>query len=205
MPDPAGIIRVGGFESLSLCDWPGEIVATVFCQGCPWDCSYCHNPGLLPATGEQELPWQDILQFLGTRRGLLDGVVFSGGEPTLQRGLGVAMAQVRAMGFRIGLHTGGAYPRRLAEVLSLVDWVGLDIKVAFADYQRITRVAGSGARARESLELLLSSGVDYELRTTVSPELFDDKALADLKRDLAAFTIGKHKIQECRPVISQGH
>lgn len=75
------IIRVGGFEGLSLCDWPGEIVATVFCQGCPWDCTYCHNPELLPATGTRELSWQGILAFLETRRGLLDGVVFSGGEP----------------------------------------------------------------------------------------------------------------------------
>ncbi len=202
MTDAQNTIRVGGFEGLSLCDWPGEIVATVFCQGCPWDCSYCHNPGLLPAVGEHELPWPEILAFLETRRGLLDGLVFSGGEPTLQRGLADAMAQVRAMGFRIGLHTGGAYPRRLAEVLPMVDWVGLDIKSAFADYERITRVSGSGSKARQSFELLLASQVDYELRTTVSPDFFDAAALAGLTDDLGRFGATNHKLQECRPVVS---
>lgn len=205
MTEADNTIRVGGFEGLSLCDWPGEIVATVFCQGCPWDCSYCHNPGLLPAVSEYELPWPEILAFLETRRGLLDGVVFSGGEPTLQRGLGEAISQVRAMGFRIGLHTGGAYPRRLAEVLPMVDWVGLDIKSAFADYERITRVSGSGAKARQSLELLLASRVDYELRTTVSPELLDADALAELAGELGGFGAKNHKLQECRPVASGRH
>ncbi len=199
------IIRVGGFEGLSLCDWPGEIVATVFCQGCPWDCSYCHNPELLPATGKRELSWQGILAFLETRRGLLDGVVFSGGEPTLQRGLGQAIAQVRAMGFRVGLHSGGAYPRRLAEVLPMVDWVGLDIKSTFADYERITRASGSGSKARASLQLLLDSGVDYELRTTVAPEFFDDKALADLERELGSLGARNHKLQEYRPIELHSH
>jgi pyruvate formate lyase activating enzyme len=198
LTDTADIIRVGGFEALSMCDWPGEIVATVFCQGCPWDCSYCHNPALLPATGEQELPWQDILMFLESRRGLLDGVVFSGGEPTLQRGLGQAIAEVRAMGFRIGLHTGGAYPRRLAEVLPMIDWVGFDIKSSFADYKWITRASGSGPRARASLGLLLDSGVDYELRTTVSPDFLDTETLGKLADELEALGAKNHKLQECR-------
>lgn len=197
---PADTIRVGGFESLSLCDWPGEIVATVFCQGCPWDCSYCHNPHLLPPVGRQEMQWRELLAFLQKRRRLLDGVVFSGGEPTLQGGLMSAIRSVRALGYRIGLHSAGPYPERLAAVLPLVDWVGFDIKAAFADYDRITRVPHSGKKARKSLEYLLESGVDYELRTTVDPNLFDDGALLRLKADLAAFGVGAHRLQEYRPV-----
>ena len=192
--------RVGGFESLSFCDWPGEIVATVFAQGCPWDWPYCHNPHLLPAIGSNELDWTDVLAFLETRRGLLDGVVFSGGEPTLQRGLGAAIADIRAMGYRIGLHSGGPYPQRLAAILPLVDWVGFDIKAAFTDYDRITRVPGSGLKARKSLELLLESGVDYELRTTVDPSLLDNKAIAMIGAELAAYGTVSHKLQQCRPI-----
>ncbi|WP_210237859.1 anaerobic ribonucleoside-triphosphate reductase activating protein [Aliirhizobium smilacinae] len=192
--------RVGGFESLSFCDWPGEIVATVFAQGCPWDCPYCHNPHLLPAIGSNELDWTDLLGFLETRRGLLDGVVFSGGEPTLQRGLGAAIANIRTMGYRIGLHSGGPYPQRLAAILPLVDWVGFDIKAAFTDYDRITRVPGSGLKARKSLELVLESGVDYELRTTIDPSLLDDKAVAMIGAELAAYGIVSHKLQKYRPI-----
>lgn len=180
-------IRVGGFERFSLCDWPDRLVATVFCQGCPWDCPYCHNPHLLPANGPHAVAWRDVLAFLESRRGLLDGVVFSGGEPTMQQGLPEAIRAVRALGFDIGLHSAGPYPDRLAAVLPLVDWVGFDVKAAFGEYDRITRVPRSGERASASLRHLLASGVACDLRTTVDPHLLDDAALARLHADLAPF------------------
>lgn len=199
MPDPSGsAIRVGGFEGLSLCDWPGQITATIFCQGCPWDCPYCHNPHLIPSISETELEWSGILRFLETRRGLIDGVVFSGGEPTLQKGLEEAIHQVRSMGFRIGLHSAGPYPERLASVLPLVDWIGFDVKAAFADYEQVTRTPKSGSRARKSLEHVLGSGIDYQIRTTIDPTLLDDEAIKRLKADLAAFGVQDHKLQEMR-------
>ena len=191
-------IRVGGLERLSLCDWPGELVATVFLQGCPWSCGYCHNPHLIPAQAETGLDWGAVLGFLHARRGLLDGVVFSGGEPTLQTALPHAIQEVRDMGFRIGLHTGGAYPTRLAAVLPLVDWVGFDVKAPFDDYADTTAVPGSGARARESLALLLASGVDHEVRTTVHPALLDDAALARMQVELDAMGVRVWKRQVFR-------
>ncbi|HEX7972614.1 MAG TPA: anaerobic ribonucleoside-triphosphate reductase activating protein, partial [Thiobacillus sp.] len=157
--DSSAFLRVGGLTPLSTTDWPGQLAAVVFCQGCPWRCGYCHNPDLIPARGANEIPWDDVLAFLHRRQGLLDGVVFSGGEPTLQAALPDAMREVRALGFRIGLHTGGAYPQRLAAVLPLVDWVGFDVKAPFADYARITGAAGSGARALAGLQQVLASGV----------------------------------------------
>ncbi|MHB1144601.1 MAG: anaerobic ribonucleoside-triphosphate reductase activating protein [Thiobacillus sp.] len=194
-------LRVGGLTPLSTTDWPGMLAAVVFCQGCPWRCRYCHNPGLIPARGENEIPWDDVLAFLRRRQGLLDGVVFSGGEPTLQPGLADAMREVRALGFRVGLHTGGAYPRRLAEVLPLVDWVGLDAKAPFADYPRITGVAGSGERARSSLERVLASGVAHDIRTTVHPALLADADVVNLAQDLSAHGVKHYVIQAFR---SQG-
>lgn len=195
-------IRVGGLERLSTCDWPGELVATVFLQGCPWDCPYCHNPHLIPVDGPVEgdgvLDWGEVLGFLASRRGLLDGVVFSGGEPTLQRALPEAMRVVRELGFRVGLHTGGPYPARFAEVLPLTDWVGFDVKAPFADYARVTGAKGSGDKARESLKLLLASGVAHQVRTTVDPSLIDDAAVARMGAELTALGVAHHTLQEFR-------
>jgi anaerobic ribonucleoside-triphosphate reductase activating protein len=192
-------LRVGGLARLSTCDWPGELAATIFCQGCPWACPYCHNPHLLPARGERELEWTGVLEFLDSRRGLLDGVVFSGGEATLQAALPEAVRTVRAMGFRTGLHTAGPSPDRLAAVLPWVDWVGFDVKAPLSEYDRITGVPGSGGKALESLRRLLGSGVDFEIRTTVHPALLDEVALARLRGELAALGVVRHKVQPFRP------
>jgi pyruvate formate lyase activating enzyme len=191
-------LRVGGLTPLSTTDWPGMLAAVVFCQGCPWRCGYCHNPHLIPARGDGEIPWDEVIAFLHRRRGLLDGVVFSGGEPTLQADLGDAMREVGALGFRIGLHTGGAYPRRLAEVLPLVDWVGLDAKAPFADYARITGIDGSGERAQASLDCLLASGVDHQVRTTVHPTLLADAEVVELARALSARGVKRYVVQPFR-------
>ncbi|MDT3705418.1 MAG: anaerobic ribonucleoside-triphosphate reductase activating protein [Thiobacillus sp.] len=195
------MLRVGGLTPLSTTDWPGMLAAVVFCQGCPWRCGYCHNPDLIPAQGGNEIPWQDILAFLRRRQGLLDAVVFSGGEPTLQAGLPDAMREVRALGFKIGLHTGGMYPKKLSAVLPLVDWVGLDVKAPFAAYPRITGVAGSGERAEAGLQQLLASGVTHEIRTTVHPALLNDAEVSGLAHDLAARGVKHYVVQAFR---SQG-
>ncbi|WP_295886335.1 anaerobic ribonucleoside-triphosphate reductase activating protein, partial [uncultured Thiohalocapsa sp.] len=100
-------LRLGGLTPLTSLDYPGELAAVVYCRGCPWRCPYCHNADLQDAHGPSEPTWPEVLDFLARRRGLLDAVVFSGGEPTAQRALGAAMAEVRAMGFKVGLHTGG--------------------------------------------------------------------------------------------------
>ncbi|MBJ7535536.1 anaerobic ribonucleoside-triphosphate reductase activating protein [Rhodomicrobium vannielii ATCC 17100] len=191
-------IEIGGFARLSSVDWPGQLAATVFCQGCPWACRYCHNTSLTRAGRGAGPSWAEVRAFLQTRRGLLDAVVFSGGEPTLQTHLPEAMAEVRAMGFRVGLHSAGPYPTRLAAVLPLVDWVGFDVKAPFAEYERITGVPGSGERAAESLRLLVASGVAFETRTTVHPALLDDAALARIAAELAALGIANNRIQPFR-------
>ncbi|MEW6415673.1 MAG: anaerobic ribonucleoside-triphosphate reductase activating protein [Pseudomonadota bacterium] len=197
--DTRAPLRVGGLTPLSAGDWPGMLAAVVWCQGCPWRCGYCHNPHLIPARGDSEIRWDDVLDFLDRRRGLLDGVVFSGGEPTAQDALASAMRDVRSLGFSVGLHTGGAYPRRLAEVLPLVNWVGLDAKAPFDDYARVTGVEGSGARARASLDILLAAGVPHEIRTTVHPALLADADVVDLARTLADRGVKRHVLQPFRP------
>lgn len=162
-------LQVAGMTPLSTVDWPGRLVATVFCQGCPWDCSYCHNPGLIPPRTPGRLPWEDVLAFLQRRRRLLDGVVFSGGEATRQAALLPAARAVRELGFAVGLHTAGPYPRRLAAVLGDVDWVGLDVKALPEDYDDVVGRRGAGHLAWDCLDLVVASGVAHEVRTTIAP------------------------------------
>jgi pyruvate formate lyase activating enzyme len=143
-------------------------VATVFLQGCPWDCLYCHNPDLIDPRRPGSVPWGEVLALLERRRGLLDGLVLSGGEPTRQD-LTAAVGQVKALGFAVGLHTMGAYPQRLSKLLPLLDWVGFDVKAAPGQVEAITRRPGSSALMARSLGLVLASGVDCQVRTTWGP------------------------------------
>lgn len=202
MPNPgdaaAAGLRVGGLQRWTSIDFPGRLAAVVFCQGCPWRCSYCQNPELLAARAGPQLAWEDVLAFLRGRQGLLDGVVFSGGEPLLQSALPAAMQQVRALGFEVGLHTGGMYPERLAEVLPLADWVGLDIKAPWQRMDAVTASRGSAARVMDSLLRLLLSGVDHECRTTWSSELFPIEELHTLTEELATLGVRRWRLQQLR-------
>jgi len=197
-PSALSGLDVGGLTALSTTDYPGQLAAVVFFQGCPWQCGYCHNPHLIPRDGENTLSWAEVKAFLLRRQGLLDAVVFSGGEPTLQSGLVEACREARELGFKVGLHTAGPYPARLAEVLPWLDWVGMDVKASFADYDRITGVPGSGERARESLLHLLRSGVAHEIRTTVHPDLCSTNQVADLAHELAGLGVQNYVLQEFR-------
>lgn len=191
-------LRLGGLTPLTTIDFPGRLAAVLYCQGCPWRCSYCHNPGLLDANAPPTLPWAEALAFLQRRRGLLDGVVFSGGEPTLQASLPAAIATVRALGFAVALHTGGMYPQRLAALAPQLDWVGLDIKAPPTHYDALTATPGSATRAWAALDALLASGVPFECRTTWHEALFDLDALHTLARALRQRGVRHWALQACR-------
>jgi pyruvate formate lyase activating enzyme len=191
-------LQIAGIARLSTCDWPGRLVATVFLQGCPLACGYCHNPGILDPRVPGVVPWGEIVEFLGRRRGLLDGVVFSGGEPTRQAALPAAMREVRELGFGVGLHTAGPYPRRFAEVLPLCDWVGLDIKAPERLYGSVTGVASAAAKAFACLRIALDSGVDLQVRTTVDPTTMSDADVVELTATLHALGVVDHVLQEVR-------
>ena len=190
-------IVVGGITPLTTIDYPGELAAVIFMQGCPWRCGYCQNSELLPRYGENTIAWSDVLALLEKRKGLLDAVVFSGGEPLLQSGLEFAMQQVKAMGFKIGLHTAGIYPDRLITILPLIDWIGLDIKSAKADYEKITGVKDSGERAWKSARAIIESGIAYEFRTTVHPDMLGKQQLSELVNELTELGAKNYVIQEC--------
>lgn len=175
-------LQIAGLVPMSSVDWPGRLAATVFCQGCPWDCSYCHNPALIPPRTPGVVPWSQVRTLLARRRGLLDAVVFSGGEATRQHALRPAMLEARELGFRIGLHSAGPYPRRLATVLDVVDWIGLDIKALPDDYDTVVGRPGAGRLAWQSLEEVIAAGIDHEVRTTIAPGSPATRHIIDIAR-----------------------
>ena len=189
--------KVGGVVPFSATDFPGKLAAVIFMQGCPWRCGYCHNPHLRPRN-QGAVPWTQVVELLRRRGGLIDAVVFSGGEPCLDPALGDAITEVRRLGFAIGLHTAGAYPRRLAELLPLLDWVGLDIKAPFERYSDVTGAGGSGRYVRKSAESLLASGVAHEFRTTLHPALLAEKEILGMAEMLAKMGAKSYALQVFR-------
>lgn len=191
----SGKIHVGGLVPFSSKDFPGYLSAVIFLQGCPWRCVYCHNPHLIPCRNTEEIPFEQVESFLEIRRGLLDAVVFSGGEPTLQPALPEVLEVVKKMGFKIGLHTNGAFPDRLKLALPWVDWVAIDAKTNFWDYADITGNKESGSRVKESLQLVVESGLSHEVRTTVFPSLHSSDLLLNLGQKLATMGVRHYAIQ----------
>ncbi len=127
-------------------------------------------------------------------------MAFSGGEPLFQSGLMDAIESIKSMGFKVALHTAGTHPERLEKLLPHLDWVGLDIKTVFELYPHLTGIPGSGTKARESLALLLKSGIDYEVRTTADPDLLNRRILIDLAEQLVDAGVNRYTLQACRPV-----
>ena len=190
-------INIGGFQPLTTIDYPNNLSCVVFTQGCPWRCRYCHNHELIPSNKETEFDWGHIFDFLKTRVGLLDAVVFSGGEPCLQKNLLSAILQVKSLGFKIGLHTAGCYPDRLQACIKHLDWVGFDIKQLPLNYEQVTQTPKSADKAWLSLNILLESKVDYQLRITQHPDLINDKQLSQLKRLIKTQYGAKLMVQKC--------
>lgn len=191
-------LPVAGLTPMTTLDYPDHLACVVFLQGCPLRCGYCHNPQMLAPRQADAGEWAEIEAFLDTRRGLLEGVVFSGGEPTLHADLALAVARVRGLGFKVGLHTAGVYPRRLAALLPWLDWVGLDVKGPDAHFDAIVGRPGMGAAHRQSLLLLLESGINFECRTTVHWRDFNLECLQGLALDLASQGVRHYAIQVAR-------
>lgn len=189
---------ISGFVPLTTIDYPDHLSAVVFCQGCPFRCHYCHNPSLIPRLKYGKYSWKTIKAFLLDRIGLLEAIVFSGGEPTLQKDLLYAVKLVKDLGFKVGLHTAGPYPERLKKLLKVIDWVGMDIKAPFDDYVNITCIPNSGKKALQSTELILASKVEYEFRTTVHPKLLNPAQIIKIKDTLFKMGVTNHKIQQFR-------
>ncbi|MBE6449204.1 MAG: anaerobic ribonucleoside-triphosphate reductase activating protein [Alphaproteobacteria bacterium] len=196
-------MNIGGFLPFTTIDFPGKLSAVIFTQGCPLRCPYCHNPELQNPSNETHVSWQEILSFLKSRQKLLDGIVFSGGEPLLQTDIEEAVRQVKELGFAVGLHTSGAFPDRLERILHFVDWVGLDIKSAFNKYTQASGTADAfdmASKASKALDLILNAGVALEVRTTTDPRIVSKDDILSLAQMLSQKGVKTFALQEYRPL-----
>lgn len=197
-------IKIGGIERFSIVDFPNRMSAVVFMQGCPWRCPFCHNTQLQDINGETNIVWQKFIDFLGTRKGVLDAVVFSGGEPLVQKGLIDAIKDVKALGYQIGLHTGGYRPEFFREVIELVDWVGFDIKAPLEKnrYKDVTGQIADVEKVKESLNILIESGKNFECRTTCDPRFISIEDLYNIADNLKRLGVKEYYLQKYRKVES---
>lgn len=178
-------LHIKGFLENSMLDWWGKLVAVLFLPGCNFRCPYCHNPALvLNPQDLPDIPLEHIFSRLAKSGGWIDGVVITGGEPTLSTDLPQLIRQIRKAGFPVKLDTNGSNPVMLTQLLEegLLDYVALDVKAPLneLDYQRATGQGSKVADIAESINLLKNSGIDYELRTTVCPSLLDEAKLKQL-------------------------
>jgi pyruvate formate lyase activating enzyme len=175
-------MNINGLQKLSLVDFPHKMAATVFTGGCNLLCPFCHNALLVTAPEEKREHYEirEILDFLSSRKGLLDGVVLSGGEPLFQEGIGELAAEAKALGFAVKLDTNGCFPKRLRALLDTgnIDYVAMDIKNSLPKYPRTVGIPGfDSSGVQESAAILMEGQVDYEFRTTLVRELHTEADL----------------------------
>jgi len=192
----ADTLKIARWTTAEGDDWPGRTVLTILLQGCPWSCISCQTPELRDPFVPGTVTWHQVRDVISRSRSGLDGVVFSGGEPTRQDGLADAMEQVRALGLPVGLHTSGSYPQRFAAVLSLADRVVLEIKAPATLYRAVTGVGASAHKAFASLRLALDSGVDLQVRTVADRAVVTPEVLVGLRENLAAMGVKDHVVVE---------
>lgn len=207
-------MKIAGFTKNSFVDYPGRIASVVFFAGCNYDCFFCHNRGIIgpdaPAVDEEP-----VWEFLGRRRGLLDAVVFTGGEPTAQSGLTEFVSRAKRLGYLCKLDTNGSHPHVVGELLGakLLDYVALDVKAPWDRYRELCGTNADPQKVVDTLALLRDGNVDYECRTTFLPQLSHDdigriaRAVAPVKRyALQAYRIpSAYKPTDRFRVLAAGH
>ncbi len=177
-------MNISGFQKLTLLDFPEKTAATVFTGGCNMRCPFCHNALLVTEfDGSSEFSEEEVLSYLKKRAGILDGICITGGEPLLQKDIGEFMKKVKALGIAIKLDTNGSFPEKLRSLVEagLVDYVAMDIKNSKGKYAETVGIANFDiAPIEESIRYLMSSGVDYEFRTTIVREFHTVEDIASI-------------------------
>ncbi|MEE1031049.1 MAG: anaerobic ribonucleoside-triphosphate reductase activating protein [Ruminococcus sp.] len=183
------MVKIHGFQKMTLLDYPGKVACTIFLGACNFRCPFCHNGSLVLAPEKEPLiPVEDVWKVLKKRQGILDGVCITGGEPTLSVGLMEFIEQIKEMNYLVKLDTNGARPEVIKELLDhqLLDYIAMDIKNSpekYAQTAGITQVDMN--KINESVELLKSNVVDYEFRTTVMKELHEKEDFERISEWLA--------------------
>ena len=187
-------MKIVGIQKLTLLDYPGNMACTVFLDGCNFRCPFCHNSELLRPDAEPVMTREELLAFLNKRRGILDGVCITGGEPTIHPELPGLIRAVKDLGYPVKLDTNGYRPQTLRGLLEegLVDYAAMDLKNSPAGYGAAVGLSAPDLdRVGESIRILLDSGVDFELRTTVVKPIHSVETIQDMGKWLMQVTNGK--------------
>ena len=193
-------MRIQGLQKLTLLDYPGKTACTIFLSGCNFRCPFCHNTPLLTADAADGMAEEELLAFLKKRRGLLDGVAITGGEPLLRPDLPALLEKIKGLGYAVKLDTNGAFPERLEQIVraGLADYVAMDVKNSPARYAQTVSMAELDlAPIEKSVSFLLRGTVDYEFRTTAVAEFHDDASFLSLADWLAGAR--RYYIQRFQP------
>ena len=168
-------MNISGIQKLTLLDFPGKLACTVFTSGCNFRCPFCHNASLVLPGMSDHIDEQEVFSFLKKREGILEGVCITGGEPCLQPDLETFIRKVRDIGFSVKLDTNGSFPEKLSSLLEkgLLDYVAMDIKTSKERYSEVCGVQNERLfeNVQKSVEILKSSSVPHEFRTTTAREL----------------------------------
>ena len=183
--------EIKGFVDLSLIDWDGKVSAVIFLPHCNFRCPFCHNSTLVLNPEEiQTIPYEEVMKYLAKRKGWLEGVVITGGEPTLHRGLPRLCKLIKGLGLSVKLDTNGTNPSAVQELVDckLVDYVAMDLKAPLT-HEKYSRAAGVDVEdllidVGKTMKLLLTGSVDYEFRTTLVPDLHESSDVLQICREI---------------------
>jgi len=195
------MVRIVGFSKTSLLDWDGKVTAVIYLPGCNFRCPFCHNRELVLNTDAlEEVPFEEVKEFIESNLDFLDGVVVSGGEPTIHRDLPELLRALKELGVKVKLDTNGSNPDMLADLIrsGLVDFVAMDLKAPLDEkYADLAGTEVDLEKVKRSIALIMTSGVDYEFRSTMVPVLLHD---VDYER-MAAYigTAKRYALQQFRP------
>lgn len=189
---------IAGLQKLTLIDYPGKIAATVFTHGCNFRCHFCHNPELIHGMRNARIPEEEFFSFLEKRKGLLDGVCVTGGEPTLQPELLGFLKKIRSLGFLVKLDSNGTNPDLLERAIkeNLVQYIAMDIKHSMKKYHEAVGTSFHPKNIQKSIDLLKKGFIDYEFRTTAVPGIHAEDDFSDIARELSGAK--KYFLQEYR-------
>lgn len=192
-------VQIGGLVSFTTIDYPGKLAAVLFLVGCPLRCAYCSNPHLLtPHDGEYDP--ERVFEWLQSRVGKLEAVVFSGGEALMQGDATIKyMRRIRNLGFKIGLHTNGFYPETLRRASDTVDWIGLDFKATREKYPDLTGQHIAYDNMIKSLDIWRNTGKDFEVRITCDPRFITKLDLIEIAETLHERSVSNIAIQKYIP------
>jgi len=190
-------MKIAGLLKTSLIEWPGKIVSVIFVPGCNFRCPFCHNADLVRNRGLTLIDEEQVFADLKKRKKWIDGVVITGGEPTLQADLPKFLESLKKMGFETMIETNGSRPEALKSILNfkfkILNFVAMDIKGPIGEYERFIKVKSQKSKVKSSIELILKSGIDFEFRTTVVPGLHNKEVLIKMAKQLKKLAISNQQ------------